>query len=425
MAAWLAGLSAAALVACGAQAPGAGQEAAQRPAAAPARLIWWSRGTQEWNEMLLEIAKLYMQQNPHITLDYIFQPSEGYTDRIVAAALANTLPDVFHLNSQHAISLAARGVLLDLTKLLAGDKKVKKADFFPWAWLRAEYQGKLFAMPLKGTCNVIWINQSLFEREGAPLPRSGWTWANFVETARRLTKNPDQPGGLWGAWSYPWQTAVWQNGGDLVDRAGKKALIAEAPAAEAIQWVANLAVKERVAPRPGESPDLRSLAVPFSSGRIGMYAGGEPDFGNMLKITDFKWLAAPLPISRQQASFGASTLFGVSPQTKALPQTWTFLTWLVSHRDAQSILNKAGKMGVPPYKPIYEALFLNQPPREDVKKVLGEMAQYNKPYLEQVLNVPEIESLFSKELGPVWRGEATARDATRKIAEQMAPLLNQ
>lgn len=375
--------------------------------------------------MLLEIAKLYVQQNPSITLDYAFQPSDGYTDRIVAAAVSNTLPDVFHLNSQHAISLAAKGILLDLTKPLAEDKKVRKADFFPWAWLRAEYQSKLYAMPLKGTCNAMWVNQSLFERDGIALPRSGWTWANFVEAARRLTKLTDQPGGTWGAWSYPWQTAVWQNGGDAVDKAGRRALIAEAPAVEAIQWVADLSLKEHVAPRPGEAADLRTLSVPFTSGRIGMFAGGEPDFGNMLKIADFKWLAAPLPISRQQASFGASTLFGVSPQSKATVQTWTFLTWLVTHREAQSILNKAGKMGVPPYKPIYDSLFIGQPPREDVKKVLGEMAQHNKPYLETVLNVPEIESLFGRELGTVWRGEATARDATRRIADQMAPLLNQ
>ncbi len=423
--------SAVLLAACGsggASRPAASGGAATGPALGPAKLAWWSRGTQEWNEMLLEVARTYMQQNPQITIEYAFQPSDGYTDRIITAAASETLPDVFHLNSQDTISLASKGLLQDVSTLLAKDAKVKKSDFFPWAWLRAEYRGKTYAMPLKGTCNVIWVNQNLFEREGLALPKTGWTWAQFVETARKLAKTPTDPSGVWGAWTYPWQTAVWQNGGDLVDKDGKKALIAEAPAADAIQWVADLALKEHVAPKPDEGQDVRSLAVPFSSGRIAMYPGGEPDFGNLLKITDFKWAAAPLPLAasgKPQASFGAATLFGLSPKTKVQPQAWAFLGWLCTSKDAQAILNKAGKLGVPPYKPIYDSLFVNQPPREDVKKVLGEMALANHPYLETLTTVPQVEKLFSTELAPVWLGQVTARDATKKIAEQLGPLLAQ
>jgi multiple sugar transport system substrate-binding protein len=393
-----------------------------------ARLTWWSRGTQEWNEMMLEVAGAYMAAYPKISIDYAFQPSEGYTDRIITAAASDTLPDVFHLNSQDTISLAAKGVLQDVSGLLARDGRLKKGDFFPWAFLRAEKDGKTYGMPLKGTCNVMYVNHSLFEREGLPLPAARWTWADYVQTARRLTHDPTTPGGIWGGWSYPWQAAVWQNGGDLVDKAGKKALIAETPAVEAIQWVADLILKERVHPRSNEAPEIRTLAVPFSSGRVAMLAGAEPDFGNLLKITDFKWGAAPLPLAapgKAQASQGASTLFGLSPRTKAQPQAWAFLTWLTTQRAPQEIINRAGKLGVPPYKPIYDTLFLNQPPRQDVKQVLGEMALANRPYLETLTTVPEVERVFSAELAHVWSGNTTAREATKRIAEQMTPLLNQ
>lgn len=423
------GAGGAALAACSGGSSGSGSSAASNSATAapaPAKLDWWSRGTQEWNDMLMEVARAYTQQNPQITLNYGFQPSDGYTDRIITAAASDSLPDVFHLNSQDAISLAAKGILQDVSGLLASDKKTKKQDFFAWAWLRAEASGKTYAMPLKGTCNVLWVNQGMFDREGIALPKAGWTWAQFVDVARRLTKNPNEAGGTWGTFTYPWQTAVWQNGGDLVDKDGKKALIADSASADAIQWVADLALKERSAPKPDEAKDVKSLAVPFSSGRIGMYPGGEPDFGNLLKITDFQWTAVPLPLAaagKPQASFGASTLFGLSPKTKAQPQAWAFLTWLCTQQAPQQILNKAGKMGVPPYKPIYDSLFLNQPPREDVKKVLGDMAQANHPYLETLTTVPQVEQLFSAELAPVWSGQVTARDATKKIADQMGPLL--
>ncbi|MDQ3701240.1 MAG: sugar ABC transporter substrate-binding protein [Chloroflexota bacterium] len=422
------GSGAFALAACGApakeSAPSAGGRAATE---APAKLAWWSRGTQEWNEMMMAVGNAYMQAYPKISLDYAFQPSAGYTDRIITAAASDTLPDVFHLNSQDTISLASKGIVADVSSLLAKDGKVKKSDFFPWAFLRAEKDGKTYAMPLKGTANVLYVNQSLFEREGLPLPKAGWTWADYVQTARKITKDPATPSGTWGGWSYDWRAAVWQNGGDLVDKAGKKALIAEAPAVEAIQWMADLAHKERVHPKPDEGAEIRTLSVPFSSGRIGMFAGGEPDFGNILKITDFKWSAAPLPVAgpgKQQASFGASTLFGLSPKTKAQAQAWGFLSWMTTQRQPQEIINKAAKLGVPPHKGIYEALFVSQPPREDVKKVIGEMANANRPYLEALTTVPQIEKIFGDELKGVWAGTTTARDATQRIAEQITPLLN-
>jgi multiple sugar transport system substrate-binding protein len=282
-------------------------------------------------------------------------------------------------------------------------------------------------MPLKGTASVMYLNQSLFERTGVPLPAAGWTWADYVQTARRLTKDAGSPSGIWGGLSYDWRAAVWQNGGDLIDREGKRPLVGEPAAADAIQWMADLALKERVHPKPDEAADIRTLAFPFSSGRLGMFAGAEDAFGNLLKITDFKWGASPLPVAaagKPQASFGASTLYGMNARTKLQPQVWAFMTWLTTQKVPQEIINKAGKLGVPPYKPFYDSIFLGQPPREDVKKVIGEMATFNKPYLEAITTVPQVEKVFADELKEVWTGKTTARDATKRMAEQIAPLLN-
>jgi multiple sugar transport system substrate-binding protein len=377
--------------------------------------------------MMASIAKAFTQANPQITIDGGYFPSDGYNDRLVAAAASDTLPDVFHMDSQNVISQATKGIVADVSGLLAKDAKVKRSDFFPWAFLRAEKDGKTYAMPFKGTCNVMYVNQSLFERSGLALPKAGWTWADYVPAARKLTNDPTSPTGNWGGWTYDWRAAVWQNGGDMVDKAGKKALIADPAAADAIQWMADLALKEHVHPKPDEGADIRPLPTAFTSGRSGMFAGGEPDFGAILKVSDFKWGAAPLPLAaagKPQASFGASTLYGLSPKSKVQAQAWNFLAWICTQQTPQSILNQAGKMGVPPYKPIYDSLFL-QEPRTDVKKVLGEMANANHPYLETLTTVPQVEKVFSDELKGVWSGQTTARDATKRIADQITPLLVQ
>ena len=415
-----------ALAACGAP-TGQSTGGASAPNNTPAKISFWARGTQEFTDMMGSIAKAYSQQFPTITVDGGYFPSDGYTDRLTAAAAADTLPDVYHQDSQNVISLANKGVAADVAPLLAKDAKVKRSDFFPWAFLRAEKDGKTYAMPFKGTCNVMYVNQSLFDRYGVAQPKTGWTWADYVVAARQLTKDATSTSGTWGGWSYDWRAAVWQNGGDIIDKTGKKALIADNAAADAIQWMADLALKERVHPKPDEGADIRVLPTPFTSGRLGMFAGGEPDFGAIVKVTDFKWTAVPLPLAaagKPQASFGASTLYSLSPKTKVQAPAWAFLTWIVTQQTPQSILNQAAKLGVPPYKPIYDSLFLKEP-RTDVKKVLGEMANANHPYLEGLTVVPQVEKIFSDELKGVWAGTITARDATKKIADQLTPLLNQ
>src|SRR3954471_11515077 len=81
-AAWL-------LAACGAagsSAGGGGAPNAAANAAAPAKITFWARGSQEFTDMMASIAKAYSQANPQITIDGGYFPSDGYNDRLVAAA---------------------------------------------------------------------------------------------------------------------------------------------------------------------------------------------------------------------------------------------------------------------------------------------------------------------------------------------------
>ena len=57
--------------------------------------------------------------------------------------------------------------------------------------------------------------------------------------------------------------------------------------------------------------------------------------------------------------------------------------------------------------------------------MLGEMANANHPYLEGLTTVPQVEKIFSDELKDVWAGKTTAREATKRMADQITPLLIQ
>ena len=53
------------------------------------------------------------------------------------------------------------------------------------------------------------------------------------------------------------------------------------------------------------------------------------------------------------------------------------------------------------------------------------MANANHPYLEGLTTVPQVEKIFSDELKDVWAGKTTAREATKRMADQITPLLHQ
>ena len=53
---------------------------------APVTLSFWARGTQEFTDMMASIATAYAGANPTVTMDGGYFPSDGYNDRLVAAA---------------------------------------------------------------------------------------------------------------------------------------------------------------------------------------------------------------------------------------------------------------------------------------------------------------------------------------------------
>jgi ABC-type glycerol-3-phosphate transport system substrate-binding protein len=119
-------------------------------------------------------------------------------------------------------------------------------DFTPVSLQALRSDGRLFGLPMWTSTNVLRYSERMLERAGVvPAGAAGWSWADFVDAARRLTTF-DTPGapsqcGVWLApGSYPSQQWIWQNGGAVVDLEGKKPLVAEPNAVAAVEFMARL-----------------------------------------------------------------------------------------------------------------------------------------------------------------------------------------
>src|SRR5206468_4048712 len=98
---------------------------------------------------------------------------------------------------------------------------------------------------------AMYWNADLFRLRGvAPPPTDEpMTWDEAIAMWRSLTF---EEGGVrhYGLTQYPYEAAVWSSGAEVLSADRKSWRLVEPDAERAVQWCADLAVREHVAPSP-------------------------------------------------------------------------------------------------------------------------------------------------------------------------------
>src|SRR5690606_39111098 len=133
--------------------------------------------------------------------------------------------------------LASVGALLDLR---SEEVKGWTSEDFDWddfnvAPLAAsEWDGVQYGVPVRSNMLMMFVNKSLYEKAGVPVPTPKLTWDEFLEQAPKLVQDTNGDGKV-DAWAIDtyfvrepltptiWQTIMNSNGGSLLDENGKPA----------------------------------------------------------------------------------------------------------------------------------------------------------------------------------------------------------
>lgn len=184
-------------------------------------------------------------------------PGHGnYTPKLLMRHIAGDVPDVMHLDASYAAIFIDNDALLDLRPFIEADPDVQLSDYFAHLVRIGQRDQAVYAIPLDFTPMVVFYNKRLFDEAGVAYPREGWTWAEFLATARALTIH-DADGhirqyGVNFVNVMPfWIMWLWNNGGDVLDPQTHRAAGAlDSPASvAALQFLVDLLLRERVAPR--------------------------------------------------------------------------------------------------------------------------------------------------------------------------------
>ncbi|MDR2538344.1 MAG: sugar ABC transporter substrate-binding protein [Bifidobacteriaceae bacterium] len=276
------------LVACGSgDQPSPDGSGSDTPPAENVEINYFSfSANPDYETQLNDMVAAFEAENPGIKVKLELAPYDSYFTKLQTLLAGGTPPDVYEMNYENFVSYAAKDVLLDLSELVASDSidlsKVNETAFKAY-----QYQGKQYGMTEAFSNVVTFYNKDLFDKAGIEYPTAEWTWKDEVEAAKKIT---DAANGVYGTYSPVTMNEFFkvlaQNGGSIYDADGKLTINA-AKNVEALQYMVDLVLTDKVTPTPAEMSGQESGDL-FLNGKLGMVHTGIWMFGSF-KDAPFQW----------------------------------------------------------------------------------------------------------------------------------------
>ncbi|MFI0787289.1 ABC transporter substrate-binding protein [Streptomyces lydicus] len=274
----------------------------------------WQRDSLKANEQL--VAE-WNAHHPDIQVRYVQGAWATVHDQLLTSFEGGEAPDIIHDASDDLADFAYGGDLADLTALLPPRLR---QDIPRHSWETATFNGRVYGVPFLQEPRVLIANRAKLGRSGVrlPTPERPWTWEEFAEAARRLTRGSDY--GV--AWPLKEPVSATLNlalstGGRLFHRRpdGKVEVRFDAVDQVVPRTIHDQVNVDRSASRTTLGMGGSDTLPGFFAGRYAMVPLG---FSYRQQIVQqapegFDWTVLPAPR-------GTSTAQGVSPQTLSIAE---------------------------------------------------------------------------------------------------------
>ncbi len=325
----------AALAACGGATPapsagGTTAEATSAPeaTAAPAgkvKLVFeWPQYTPEKTRYGEYIISTYMEQNPNIELEPMYNTNP--TEKITVTIAGGTPPDCGWFGAGWQQFYKNFLVLDDLIQRDAAEVQIE--DYYPKLMDATTWLGQHQVMPMGFTVTLIYFNKKLFDDAGAAYPTDDWTWDDMIQMGTAIASPDDDLYGIMldqGSYYAPLFIA-----GPIADEEWRKSQFYSDLRVHIVQLWKDLWNTDKIAAPPTVTAE-QGLMPMFEAGKIGMYAGGSWFLEPARKL-EFDWDIVPLPIMNWDGSDHRGTgmwteelfVIGTTPHKE---EAWNFVKW--------------------------------------------------------------------------------------------------
>lgn len=300
------------------------------------------------------IADLFTKEYPHITVELMNLDGPAYEQLLMQNKAAGTLPDVGFLQPEFIGRFIEADIIQPIPDDAMASVGVDKNNIYDIMREGASVDGQLYLMPRTMDIVGVFVNKTIFQNAGLPLPADDWTWDQFLETAQKLTVkdasgNVSQYGVfMHNAWEGVYHT-LWQaNGANFVDYNAKKVILSDPKVMQAVQTQIDAIQQGYIA------DDMIVPGNPFLEGRAAMWVHigllSNP-INDASKEKGFDWDIVPYPALPNPKNLVGFNGYFLSKDTKHPKEAGMLVAFIGSEIVQTEVFSKSG---APAMRPIAE-----------------------------------------------------------------------
>jgi multiple sugar transport system substrate-binding protein len=376
-----------------------------------------------------KIEEAFKAKYPSVKLDVQYV-SDNYDDKLLALYTGGNPPDVLRLNDDYILGYKTKNLIAALDKYVKASG-LKKEDFYPAVYDFPVYDGKHYAWFLGANPRMLFYNVDLFKKLGAPTPPSkweqtGWTFDDFVDTAKRLTQATASPP-VWGCslWDDTGneQTFSIDNGSPtgIYSKDGRQFTLADPPGYEAIQWIADLGAKLRVQPTPQLASENGGISSLFNNQRLGVRFTNTGSILAMRRDAQFTWDVTPVPMKTKRMMEASVQTYALAVGAKNPDNGWRLLSFFTDQEVSRIFIDNGY---VIPAKKAYAKDYIaaNQGKNPANMALIVDSFNY-QTQPNQTLDTQGARLIYrgagSTLINKIWNGEVTAKDHLTGVRAQV------
>ena len=310
------------------------------------RVLNW--GNTEEEKIANEAIARFNENNPDVEVKQTCVPVTSWSDFIqkwITMSTSGEAPDVINIGLEAVQMAVSNDLLMPLDEIVSEDQDLSKVkeEYAPVLLDGFSVDDNLYGLPNGTQTMVMYYNKTMFDEAGLEYPKDGWTWDEFYEDAKKLTKSDGSVYGFGLSSSYFQLTPWWStNNTALVDENQNPALNSK-KMVESVEFLDKL-VKEKVTPDPISS-DVYTM---FSSKQLAMVGAGRwvlntwQDAG----LTNADFDCVQWPVNEKEGSVFGGAAWCISRNTENKELSIELLKSLVSEETLKAVA--AGGQQVPP-----------------------------------------------------------------------------
>ena len=303
----------------------------------------WDVPQGETYAIIDEVIKDFERENPRVKVKYVSGiKKEDYSEWLAEQFVAGEEPDVFLILAEDFNLYASIGALMNLENLIADDKNFSADVYYPSAFNFGKYENISYALPCESNLTFMFVNKTLLAKENIALPKNDWTWKDFLEICRSVTRDtngdgvPDQ----FGCFDYSWQQAAISNGVKFFRDDGKTSYFADARMEEAIKFLMELrGLNGGFEVSPKEFDVGRVAFRPFTFAQYRTY---KPYPWKIKKYSSFEWDCVKMPAGSSGGNLSVmdTLLVAISSRTRNKNLAWALLKRICYDKNIQQLILK-------------------------------------------------------------------------------------